>query len=328
MPDARIDEPVGKIDEKVHAHHDDAEQKGATLQHGIIAAEDGIDEPFADARPGKDGFREDRAGEQHAHLQADHRYDGDEGVAQGMQGDDPEPGEPLRLGGADVILAENFQHGRARHASDDGERNGAEHDGGQDQVVHRRPEGFGLIGEQRVDQQETGDRLDVVQHVDPAGDRGQVELHRKQQDEDQAPPEDRHGITGERDAHDSMVEDRVSLDRSDDAGRKTENKRKDDGAKSQLDGGREQRRELVQHGLLRDHRLAQIALKDAGQVDSILDDDRLIEAVFLAELLVAGRVDAALAGKRFDGIAWHQTDQEEGQQRDSDEGRNDQADAG
>ena len=84
----------------------------------------------------------------------------------------------------------------------------------------------------------------------------------------------------------------------------------------------------LEHRLLRDHRLAEIALEDAGQIDPVLDDDRLVEAVFLAELLVAGGIDAALAGKRFDRIARNEADQEEGQQRDPDEGRDDQADAG
>ena len=64
------------------------------------------------------------------------------------------------------------------------------------------------------------------------------------------------------------------------------------------------------------------------EIDPVLDDDRLVEAVFLAQLLVAGGIDAALAGKRFDGIARYEADQEESQQRDPDEGRDDQADAG
>ena len=109
---------------------------------------------------------------------------------------------------------------------------------------------------------------------------------------------------------------------------KPEHESEDDGAERQLDGRREQRRELAQHRLLRDHRLAEIALEDAGQIDPVLDEDRLVEAVFLAQLLVAGGIDAALAGKRFDRIARYEADEEEGQQRDPDEGRDDQADAG
>ena len=63
-------------------------------------------------------------------------------------------------------------------------------------------------------------------------------------------------------------------------------------------------------------------------VDAVLHQHRPVEAVFLAQLLVARRVDAALARQGLDRIARNEADQEEGQQRDPDEGRNDEADAG
>ena len=54
----------------------------------------------------------------------------------------------------------------------------------------------------------------------------------------------------------------------------------------------------------------------------------LVEAVFLAQLLVARGIDAALAGERLDRVAGNEADQEKGEQRDPDEGRDDEADAG
>ena len=145
----------------------------------------------------------------------------------------------------------------------------------------------------------------------------------------QAPPEDRHGIAGERHAHHAMVEDRVSLRTAAmmPAGSpSTRAKMMAQSASSMVAGNSVEN--SLQHRLLGDIDLPRSPLQDAGQIDPVLDDERLVEAVFLAELRVAGGIDAALAGKRFDGIARHEADQEEGQQRDPDEGRDDQADAG
>ena len=125
-----------------------------------------------------------------------------------------------------------------------------------------------------------------------------------------------------------MVEDRVSPDGRDDPGRQAENESEDDRAQGQFDGRRKQRRELVDHRFLGDHRLAEIPLKHPGQIDAVLDQDGFVEAVFLAQLLVAHGINPALPRKGLDRIARHQADEKEGQQRDSDEGRNDQADAG
>src|SRR5688572_14731804 len=81
VPDARVDEAVEKVDGEVHQHDDAGDDQQAPLDHRIIAAEDGIDHPFADPRPRKDSLRQDRAGEQHADLQADRRDDRYERVA-------------------------------------------------------------------------------------------------------------------------------------------------------------------------------------------------------------------------------------------------------
>ena len=93
-----------------------------------------------------------------------------------------------------------------------------------------RAEGALLVRQQRVDQQEAGDRLDEVLHGDAARDRRPAELHREQQDQEQAPPEDRHRIAGQRHAHDAMIEDRVAPHRRDDAGRQADGEREQDGA--------------------------------------------------------------------------------------------------
>ena len=49
-------------------------------------------------------------------------------------------GEPFRAGGADVVLVLDVEHGGARDAGDDRERDRAERDRGQDQMLDRVPE--------------------------------------------------------------------------------------------------------------------------------------------------------------------------------------------
>ena len=125
-----------------------------------------------------------------------------------------------------------------------------------------------------------------------------------------------------------MVEDRVSLHRGDDAGRQADDQCDQDGAERKLDGGREELAEFGQDAVARHDRLAEIALHDALDIAAILDEEGLVEAVFLQQLRMAGRVDAALPGHGLDRVARHEPDQEEGQQRDADEGRDDEADPG
>ena len=58
------------------------------------------------------------------------------------------------------------------------------------------------------------------------------------------------------------------------------------------------------------------------QIEAVLHQHRLVKAVLLAQLRVAGRIDAAFARHGLDRIAGDQADQYEHEQRDPDEGRN------
>uniref|UniRef100_A0A1I8AW89 ATP synthase beta subunit n=1 Tax=Steinernema glaseri TaxID=37863 RepID=A0A1I8AW89_9BILA len=147
---------------------------------------------FADARPGKDGFGKHRATEQRADLQADHRKHRDQRVAQAVHEHHPCRRQALGPCGADVVLAQHFEHRGAGHACDHRQRDGAEHDGRQDQVHQRVLERAFLVAEQGVDEHEAGGRLDVVEQVDAPGHRRPAQPDREEHDQDQAPPEDRH----------------------------------------------------------------------------------------------------------------------------------------
>jgi len=49
--------------------------------------------------------------------------------------------QALGAGGPHIILAQDFEHRGTRHPRDDGERNGAQHDGGQHEMMQRVQEG-------------------------------------------------------------------------------------------------------------------------------------------------------------------------------------------
>ena len=70
-----------------------------------------------------------------ADQQADHGDHRDQRVAQRVQADHARGRQALGAGGADIVLAQHLEHGRAGLAGDDRERHGAEHDRGQDQVA-------------------------------------------------------------------------------------------------------------------------------------------------------------------------------------------------
>src|SRR5690606_21844425 len=95
MADARIGQPIQDID----AHIDDDDEGGdhqhAALDDRIVALLQAIDQPAPDARPGKDGFGQDRPRPQHADLQADHREHRQQRVAQGMDHDHPQARQTL-----------------------------------------------------------------------------------------------------------------------------------------------------------------------------------------------------------------------------------------
>ena len=88
-------------------------------------------------------------------------------------------------------------------------------------------------------------------------------------------------------------------------------------------------REAVRRGVFLHphHNWFLCAAHQPREVIAVLHQDRLVEAVLLAQLFVPGRIDAALARHGLDRIARNEADQHEHQQRDPDEGRNHETDA-
>ena len=93
--------------------------------------------------------------------------------------------------------------------------------------------------QQRVDQQQVGDRLDLAVEADAAGDRQDVQVHGEQHQQQDAEPE-----AGQRDAEQradggELVEDRVLPDRGQHAERDRRRQRDDQRDEAQFDGRRQ-----------------------------------------------------------------------------------------
>src|ERR1700722_18432496 len=145
MADPGIDDSVDEIDDQIDQDDDGGDEQNAALQRWIIAPANGVDEPMADPRPGEDRLRQHRPSHQAGNREADDRHHRQEGVAQGVNADDPGGRQPLGARGAHVIFAQDFEHRGASHAGGDRERHGAEHDRRQDEVPQRIEKSARLI---------------------------------------------------------------------------------------------------------------------------------------------------------------------------------------
>jgi len=180
LPDPRVGHRVQHVSQKVHRDIGQSNRQDAALHQIVIAVRDGLDGETADARPTKDRLGHDCAGQQRSELQAQHGDDGDHGVAQRVAVDDGALGQAFGAGGADVILAEFFEHGGAHHARQDGGQRAAHGDGGQHEIGERTRSGNGepsqLDGEKKnqdwtqceVGERQTEKANDAEQAVIPA----------------------------------------------------------------------------------------------------------------------------------------------------------------
>ena len=220
----------------------------------VVAVRDGLDREAADAGPGEDGFGDDCAGEQRAELQAQHGDDGDHGVAQGVAVDDGALGQAFGAGGADVVLAELFEHRGAHHAGEDGGERSAHGEGGENEVGERAG----------------------------AGDGEPSELDGEEQDQDRAERE-----VGERQAEEA--DDGEQRGRPSDCGAGRSGLRR--GSKDDRDEQRCQREaqrvgialgDQARDALVVAERGAEVAVQDAFPVVDVLLAERGVEAVGVA----------------------------------------------
>ena len=173
-------------------------------------------------------------------------------------------------------------------------------------MLQRVDDCAGLIGKRRVDHHEAGRLVEIIfDQIDAAGDRRPAERHPEEHDQQQAPPEDRHGIAEQRNRHQRLIEEAAALDRRDGAGGNSDANREQHREERQLQSCRKQRQELGQHLLLRGERDAEIAVNELPGIVEELFPDRLIQPQFTAEEGEPLGRHAMFADAHLHGIARH-----------------------
>src|SRR5215208_6557549 len=156
VPHPGIEHRVEDVHEEVHQHEQRRPVEHDALDHGVVAAVDGIVGDLAYPGPGEDGLRDDSPAHQEPGLQPYNRHGRQHGVPQGVLEDHPPRDNPLRTGRAHVVLPHHLQHAGAGHAHDDRHRYRPQGYGWQDEVLEPVPERGEVEREQRVNEHEPG----------------------------------------------------------------------------------------------------------------------------------------------------------------------------
>ena len=120
--------------------NDEREEQDPALEHRVVAVEDRVAEPRAHPGEGEHRLGQHRAREQQPDLEADDRRHRQQRVPQDVAAVDGARRQSLRARRAHVVLVLHVEHGGAGDARDDRERDRAERDRGQDQVLEDIPE--------------------------------------------------------------------------------------------------------------------------------------------------------------------------------------------
>src|SRR3989442_1232048 len=183
--DAGIEQDVGEVDDDVDLNERGGDEEGHALHDRQVARGDGAEREPAEAGQGEHGFQNDRARHEVAELDPGHRDHRDQRIAEGVLADDRSLVQPLGPRGADVVLAQHLQHGRARGPN--------QHRGLEEAERRRRQEQRAQAGPEPA-----RPALEAA-GLEPA------ELHREEEDQQQARPERRHRDANLRDDHRQVV---------------------------------------------------------------------------------------------------------------------------
>src|SRR2546425_686935 len=109
VPDPRIEERVGQIDDQVepddHRRHDQVHR----LHHRVVQTRQRFEEEQAHAGETKDRLDDDGSPDIERRLQADQAHHGDQRVLERVAEHDRALGQAFRPGGTDVVLAEHLE---------------------------------------------------------------------------------------------------------------------------------------------------------------------------------------------------------------------------
>src|SRR5215510_14648237 len=110
VSDARVQDGIGQVHQQVDDDVGGRDEEDRALHQREVLVQDPADDEPAEARPAEDGLDDDGAGQEVPELQAEDGHHRDGGVLQAVADHHRPPGQPLRPGRADVVLAEHLQH--------------------------------------------------------------------------------------------------------------------------------------------------------------------------------------------------------------------------
>ncbi len=169
MPQARIDENIKDIGQKVHDDETDRRAKDDALNDRVVAVEHGIDDELAEAGNGEDLLGQHRAREKLAEQQRRERDDRDQRVAQRVLEHDGARHKALGARGPDIVGTQDAEHGAAGMAHEARREARAEHECRHDHRLDVEPE--------------------ILARRHEAGGGQKLPAHRDQHDEQDAEPE-------------------------------------------------------------------------------------------------------------------------------------------
>ncbi len=261
----RVDEVDGEVDDDVAGGGDEDD----ALDQRVVPLVDRVDRQPPEAGDDEDLLGDDGPRDQRAELQADHRRDRDQAVADGVDADDAPLRQPLRPRRPDVVGRERVEHRGAHLPHQHGRQRRAEHERGQEHVP------------------QVLDGIVPQSHV-PAR-REPAELDGEEDDQEQAQPEMRHRQPDERGGRRRVVGGLAAPHRGDhprsDAEQRPEQHR---------EAGELQRDRQPGHDRVRDRELPlvepEVALERKPGPAPVLHRQRLVEPVLVADLLEDGGI--------------------------------------
>src|SRR6266545_4251524 len=165
VPDPRVDDRVRQIHDQIHEDEDDGEKEDSSLKDGIVTVEDRLLEPETDAGPREDCFRQYRPREQEPGLKPDDRRHRQQSVPKHMPAVDGQGRETLGACRTNVVLVLDIEDGSARDASDDRQRDRAQRDPRQDEVLDGVPHRARVPSQDRIEHIEVRRMLGLAQDV-------------------------------------------------------------------------------------------------------------------------------------------------------------------
>ena len=181
-------------------------------------------------------------------------------------------------------------------------------------------EGIHIAIQQGIHKHQPRVGVDPEGRVQPTRDRGESPTHRHHHDEQQAPPEDGHGITHQTNTLHQLVHQPPPIARREHAKRQTETQRQHHRRQRQFQGGWKARTELGQHRRPGGHGTAQVAPDHMAQVIQVLYRKRPIQPQGMEHLGMALRAQASLAGQHQHRVTGHQVHHGKGEQAHAQQG--------